>query len=130
MATRTRSSASATLPRPTFSEAQLVPLLEALQAAKAGDFSVRLPAQQDDGILSHICVAFNEVIALNENEAQEIVRVGRLVGREGRMTERAVLQGASGSWAESVQGINQLIEDLARPTTEVARVIPRLRKAT
>jgi len=123
MATRTRSSASATLPRPTFSEAQLVPLLEALQAAKAGDFSVRLPAQQDDGILSHICVAFNEVIALNENEAQEIVRVGRLVGREGRMTERAVLQGASGSWAESVQGINQLIEDLARPTTEVARVI-------
>jgi len=105
-----------------YSESQLIPLLEALQAAKEGDFSVRLP-DQETGVLSQIYRAFNDVIALNENEAQEIVRVGRQVGREGRMTERAALKGASGAWAESVQGINQLIEDLARPTTEVARVI-------
>jgi signal transduction histidine kinase/CheY-like chemotaxis protein/HAMP domain-containing protein len=126
MASQNRPSSaknpSSTASEQTFSESQLVPLLEALQAAKAGDFSVRLPDQKG-GVLSQIYRAFNDVIALNENEAQEIVRVGRLVGREGRMTERAVLKGASGSWTESVQGINQLIEDLARPTTEVARVI-------
>ena len=99
-----------------------MPLLRALQAAKAGDFSVRLPEERN-GVLGQINEAFNDVIALSENEAQEIVRVGRLVGREGRMTERAALRGASGAWSESVEGINQLIEDLARPTTEVARVI-------
>jgi HAMP domain-containing protein len=55
--------------------------------------------------------------------ADEIVRVGRIVGREGRMTERAHLKNATGLWATSNDSINQLIEDLARPTTEVARVI-------
>jgi HAMP domain-containing protein len=55
--------------------------------------------------------------------AQEIVRLGKIVGREGKMTERASLKGAEGSWAVSMDSINSLIEDLARPTTEVARVI-------
>ncbi|MBV9867244.1 MAG: methyl-accepting chemotaxis protein, partial [Abitibacteriaceae bacterium] len=106
----------------TYTAKQLQPLLEALQAAQAGDFSVRLPAPRN-GILSEISKAFNDVIGINEKMANEIVRVGRIVGREGRMTERANLKGASGSWAVSVDSINTLIEDLARPTTEVARVI-------
>ena len=105
-----------------YTEAQLRPLLQALEAIEAGDFSVRLPVVKD-GILSRICSTFNQVATLNETTAQEIVRVGRLVGREGRMTERAMLQKAQGSWSTSVDGINGLIEDLARPTTEVARVI-------
>ncbi|MEO7715282.1 MAG: HAMP domain-containing protein, partial [Capsulimonas sp.] len=101
---------------------ELLPLLEALHAAKAGDFSVRLP-RSENGLLGELSAAFNECVAINEKMAQEIVRVGRIVGREGRMTERAELTGAAGSWAESVDSINVLIEDLARPTTEVARVI-------
>jgi HAMP domain-containing protein/CheY-like chemotaxis protein/signal transduction histidine kinase len=106
----------------TYTEEQLRPLLDALEAAKSGDFSARLP-EFKNGVLSQIYKAFNQVIELNERHAEEIVRVGRLVGREGRMTERASVKGASGSWETSVQGINALIEDLARPTTEVARVI-------
>ncbi|MGV3615040.1 MAG: HAMP domain-containing protein [Fimbriimonas sp.] len=115
-------AAAALSTEPIYSEAQLQDLLSALEAVKVGDFSVRLPAGQT-GILSRIYHAFNDVVTLNEHEAAEIVRVGRLVGREGRMTERAALHNADGSWATSVEGINQLIEDLARPTTEVARVI-------
>src|SRR3954466_865315 len=117
---------SSTLPvqssEPIYSEFQLTPLLEALQAVKGGDFSVRLP-ESKNGVLSQIYKAFNEVVNLNQHEAEEIVRVGRLVGREGRMTERAHLKNAAGSWAQSIDSINVLIEDLARPTTEVARVI-------
>src|SRR5687768_518261 len=90
---------------------QLQPLLEALQAARTGDFSVRLPTPKD-GVLSQIHKALNDVIGLNENMAKEMVRVGRIVGREGRMTERAALKGASGSWAVSVDSVNNLIEDL------------------
>jgi HAMP domain-containing protein/signal transduction histidine kinase/CheY-like chemotaxis protein len=111
----------------TYTAEQLKPLLEALQAAKAGDFSVRLP-ESKSGVLSQIAKSFNEAISLNENMAREVVRVARTVGREGRMTERASLKGAQGSWEVTTQGINSLIEDLARPTTEVARVITAVAK--
>ena len=39
------------------------------------------------------------------------------------MTERARLQGASGSWSTAIGSVSGLIDDLVRPTTEVARVI-------
>ncbi len=110
----------------TYTTDQLLPLLEALQAAREGDFSVRLPISKrsDKGdVLNSIYQVFNDVIGLNQSMADEIVRVGRIVGREGRMTERAHLKNATGLWATSNDSINQLIEDLARPTTEVARVI-------
>ena len=106
----------------TYTSKQLQPLLDALIAAKSGDFSVRLPAGKN-GVLSQIAKAYNDLVSVNENMAKEILRVARTVGREGRMTERAMLKGAQGQWEESCQGINTLIEDLARPTTEVARVI-------
>src|SRR3989440_7618201 len=106
----------------TYTSKQLQPLLDALIAAKNGDFSVRLPAGKN-GVLSQIAKAYNDLVSVNENMAKEILRVARTVGREGRMTERAMLKGAQGQWEESCQGINTLIEDLARPTTEVARVI-------
>jgi HAMP domain-containing protein len=106
----------------TYTSEQLQPLLQALEAARSGDFSVRLPSVRN-GILSDIYRAYNEVIGLNEGMAKEIVRVGRIVGREGRMTERATLKNATGAWADSADSINSLIEDLARPTTEIARVI-------
>ena len=101
---------------------RLQPLLDGLRAARQGEFSVRLPALPA-GVLSEIHAAFNDMIALNEAMADEMVRIARIVGREGRMTERATLPGAVGSWANSKDSLNALIEDLARPTTEVARVI-------
>ncbi|RYG66024.1 HAMP domain-containing protein, partial [bacterium] len=118
--TRTRSASSN--PNGSYSAAQLQPLLEALQAARDGDFSRRLP-EPENGVLSDIHRTFNELAGVNQAMADEVGRVGRLVGREGRMTERANLKNARGSWATSNDAINQLIEDLARPTTEVARVI-------
>ena len=53
----------------------------------------------------------------------ELVRVAEIIGREGRMTERARLHGAGGAWSTAVDSVNGLIDDLVRPTTEVARVI-------
>src|SRR5205823_6112697 len=65
----------------------------------------------------------NELMERNDGMARELVRVGRIIGREGRMTERAALGDAGGAWATSVDSLNSLIDDLVRPTTEVARVI-------
>ena len=107
-----------------YSAEQLQPLLNALRAARNGDFSSRLDGRGTrNGILSEIYQTFNDVVELNETLSGEVVRIGRIVGREGRMTERASIRSAQGSWQESVDSINSLITDFARPTTEIARVI-------
>ncbi|MCG3116229.1 MAG: HAMP domain-containing protein [Candidatus Manganitrophus sp. SA1] len=103
-------------------ESMLGTLLEALRAVKAGDFSVRMPVVKD-GIMGEIARAFNDVVDLNEGMAEEFVRVGTIVGQEGKMTERASLGAVSGAWATSIDSVNTLIGDLVRPTTEVGRVI-------
>ncbi len=55
--------------------------------------------------------------------ANDLTRISRLVGREGRLTERLDDEGYDGSWAQGVRTVNALIDDLGRPTTEIARVI-------
>ncbi|MGH2791063.1 MAG: HAMP domain-containing protein [Actinomycetota bacterium] len=101
---------------------QLSEILGALQAMRDGDFSIRLNARRR-GLLGQISAAFNDVADRNNRMSKELARVSRVIGREGRMTERFKLAGAAGSWTESVDSINSLIDDLRRPTTEVARVI-------
>jgi HAMP domain-containing protein len=77
----------------------------------------------EPAVMRAIAAEFNAMVALNETLAGEMVRVERVVGREGRMTERVALREMNGGWAASVGSINALIGDLVQPTTEVARVI-------
>src|SRR5437868_2565844 len=98
-------------------------LVAALQAAQQGDFAVRLPFTSSTGLMPDVARAFNAVVARNEALTNEIVRLERVVGREGRMTERASLGDVTGSWRTSVNSVNALIGDLVQPTTEVARVL-------
>ncbi|MBV9603449.1 MAG: methyl-accepting chemotaxis protein, partial [Solirubrobacterales bacterium] len=100
----------------------LARLEHAMHAAAAGDFSVRLPARRKDDI-GRLEAAFNQMAARNAALEAELVRVAEIIGREGRMTERARLHGATGGWSTAVDSVNGLIDDLVRPTTEVARVI-------
>jgi len=97
-------------------------LLAALTAFKRGDFSAQLP---DDwtGIAGKVADTFNDVIRLNERLTQELARIGRVVGKEGRIRQRASLGEASGSWADAMRSVNNLIGDLVHPTSEMARVI-------
>src|SRR5256714_8336407 len=96
-------------------------LLRALTAARDGDFSVRLPARRGS-VMGEIAAVYNQMADTNARMAKELVRVSRVIGREGRMTERMTLV-APGAWGTSRDSVNSLIDDLARPTTEVARVI-------
>jgi HAMP domain-containing protein len=102
-------------------------LLRALLAFKRGDFSVRLP---DDwtGLAGKIADTFNEVIAINQRMTHELDRIGRVVGKEGRITQRASIGDVSKSWAQMVKSVNDLIEDLGHPTSEMARVIGAVAK--
>jgi HAMP domain-containing protein len=94
----------------------------ALWAAAAGDFSHRLPARRK-GVLGEMEAAYNELVERNAQLTAELARLGRVVGREGRMTERARVGKARGDWASALASVNGLVDDLVRPTTEVARVI-------
>ncbi|MGZ4258627.1 MAG: HAMP domain-containing protein, partial [Gaiellaceae bacterium] len=104
------------------SRAELEQLLAALNAARDGDFRLRLPVR-GKGMSAELTRAFNELANRREALTKEIGRVGRVIGREGRMTERASTAGADGHWVETVNSLNTLIDDLVRPTTEVARII-------
>ena len=97
-------------------------LLTALVAFKRGDFSARLP---DDwtGVAGKIADTFNEVIRTNQRLMQELERIVHVVGKEGRITQRASLNNVSDSWVDAIGCVNVLIEDLVRPTSEMARVI-------
>jgi HAMP domain-containing protein/signal transduction histidine kinase/CheY-like chemotaxis protein len=106
---------------PTIEES-LEEVVRALAAACEGDFSVRLPARRRD-VVGELQGRVNDLVGQNRRMAKELARVARVIGRDGRMTERAVLPGLYGEWAESIESVNALIDDLVRPTTEVARVI-------
>jgi HAMP domain-containing protein/signal transduction histidine kinase/DNA-binding response OmpR family regulator len=97
-------------------------LLKALNALKKGDFTARLPMEWT-GAAGKVADTFNDVIELNERMARELERLGRVVGREGKIAQRASLGDVSGSWAASIDSVNVLIDDLVHPTRETARVI-------
>src|SRR5947209_16838478 len=97
-------------------------LLNALIALKKGNFSVRLPVEWV-GVAGKVADTFNEVIELNERMARELERLSRVVGKEGKISQRATLGDVSGSWETSIGFVNDLISDLVHPTSETARVI-------
>ena len=97
-------------------------MLKALRALKRGDFSIRLPLDLT-GIEGEIAEAFNDVVELNDNLNRELKRMSAVVGKEGKITQRAKLTNATGSWESSIDSINSLVGDIVQPITEVARVI-------
>ncbi|MEA2975050.1 MAG: hypothetical protein QOF19_570, partial [Alphaproteobacteria bacterium] len=101
---------------------ELHDLLHALQAMRSGDFSVRLPGDHL-GIEGKIADTFNEIVATNERMAQQLERVGQVVGREGKTKQRVKLGVSSGAWAEMESSVNTLIDDLLWPTREVTRAV-------
>ena len=97
-------------------------LLSALTALRKGRTGVRLPAEWT-GVAGKVADAFNEVVELNERMAGELSRLSRVVGKEGRLGQRLSLGDVEGMWRESVESVNELIDDLVHPTSETARVI-------
>ncbi|WP_218035655.1 HAMP domain-containing protein, partial [Myxococcus fulvus] len=102
-------------------------LLRVLTAVRKGDFSVRMPVDKV-GNAGKVADSLNEIIELNERMAHEFERIGNVVGKEGRITQRAHVVSAVGSWADCVESVNTLVADLAQPTTEMGRVIGAVAK--
>src|SRR5579885_3168969 len=102
-------------------------LLRVLITFQKGDFSVRLPVDQT-GVTGKIADTLNTIFEMNERMRDEFARISNSVGKEGRISQRASLGAATGDWAACVDSVNELIGDLVRPSTEVARVIGAVAK--
>ncbi|MFD8255280.1 HAMP domain-containing protein [Streptomyces werraensis] len=97
-------------------------LLGALVAMRDGNFRKRLTVT-GDGVMAEIAAVFNEVADRNLHLTGELARVRRMVGREGKLTERLETGPSEGSWAAAIDHSNALVDDLVRPVSEVSRVL-------
>jgi HAMP domain-containing protein len=102
-------------------------LLQVLQAVREGDFSARLPSSWT-GLEGKIADTLNEIIASNEAMSLELERVSRVVGKEGKIRQRASFSARGGAWRGMEDSVNNMISDLAWPITEVTRSIGAVAK--
>ncbi|MGD1223810.1 HAMP domain-containing protein [Streptomyces krungchingensis] len=97
-------------------------LRAALVSMRDGNFRKRLTVS-GDGVMSEIAAVFNEVADRNLHLTGELSRVRRMVGREGKLTERLETGACEGSWGAAIDASNALVDDLVRPVSEVGRVL-------
>ncbi|MEU3463109.1 HAMP domain-containing protein [Streptomyces sp. NPDC006733] len=102
--------------------AALYRLLAALASMRDGNFRKRLTVS-GDGLMAEVSAVFNEVADRNQHLTGELARVRRVVGREGKLTERLETGACEGSWAAAIDASNALVDDLVRPVSEVGRVL-------
>src|SRR5713226_9122734 len=102
-------------------------MLATMVAFRDGNFSVRLPSDWE-GIDGQIATAFNQALSHEDQLSREVERLSRIVGREGRLTQRMSVPGATGGWAAKADCFNTLLDDLVRPTTEISRTIGAVAK--
>jgi HAMP domain-containing protein/CheY-like chemotaxis protein len=100
----------------------LAVILSSLQSMRNGDFTVRLPGTWV-GLAGKIADTFNDIVAANQQMAQELKRLGEVVGKQGKIRERTRFQESRGAWGEMEVSVNTLVEDLLRPTAEVTGAI-------
>ncbi|HEY9226644.1 MAG TPA: HAMP domain-containing protein [Gemmatimonadaceae bacterium] len=97
-------------------------LIAGLRAVADGDLSVTVSADGDEA-QAEVAELVNQLIDQQRRVVDELVRISRSVGREGKMRDRARVGGLTGDWAVGVDSVNSLISDLVQPTFEVSRVI-------
>src|SRR5881398_1550774 len=97
-------------------------LLRTLTAMKKGDFKVRMPVEFT-GSAGKIADTLNDILELNQKTADEVERIANVVGKEGKLAQRAQVPAAGGEWAVIAESVNSLVSDLVQPTNEISRVI-------
>src|SRR5581483_9579340 len=102
-------------------------LLRTLTAIKKGDFTARMPVEFT-GTAGKIADTLNEILDMEERMTQEVERVANVVGKEGKLNQRAQIPSAGGSWTVICDSVNSLIGDLVQPTNEISRVIGAVAK--
>jgi hypothetical protein len=80
-------------------------LVTALRSLRRGDFTVRLP-EDFPGLDNEIARLFNEVVSIEEEVTKEFERLSVVVGKEGKITQRGRVRGATGGWETKMRAVN------------------------
>src|SRR4051812_50025470 len=80
---------------------------------------MRLP-EDADGVDGEIASLFNEVVSLNEEMTQEFERLSKVVGKEGKITQRGRVKNARGGWDSAAPPVNGLIKGTVQPPAQGA----------
>ncbi len=102
-------------------------LLTVLGELGDGDFSARLPSDWT-GLEGRVADRVNEIANRMENFNKSLLRLRYQVGEEGKIGERLQLGDSAGNWADRIEAINALVDELSQPTVEVGRVIGAVAK--
>jgi CheY-like chemotaxis protein/HAMP domain-containing protein len=97
-------------------------LLRVLARVQQGDFTARMPLEWT-GVAGKVADHLNDVIIANQALETELLRISNVVGQRGELSRRAVLGASGQSWSASLESVNNLIDALVRPTSEMQRVI-------
>jgi signal transduction histidine kinase/HAMP domain-containing protein len=97
-------------------------LLSVIAQVKNGVFTARMPLEWT-GVAGKVADGLNDIIIANQGLETELARVSDVVGAQGRLSQRVQLGGSTQSWNGTVESVNNLIDALVRPTSEMQRVI-------
>ncbi|AYA38822.1 Two-component hybrid sensor and regulator [Hymenobacter oligotrophus] len=97
-------------------------IVKVVTGVSQGDLTQKLTLEAK-GELADLADTINRMVDDLNRLAQEVSRVARVAGVEGKLTERAMVTEVSGSWKDIVDTLNDLIESIASPVLEVSRVV-------
>jgi len=97
-------------------------LLNFLMKVEEGDVTARMPVEWT-GMAGKVADRLNRMMTIDRGLEAELARVSRVVGQQGRLSERMRLGESTDRWSACVESVNTLIDHLVRPTIEMQRVI-------
>ena len=108
-------------PQPRLDRAALEQLLAGLIAVRGGDFSTRL-APTGDPLVDEIAGVFNGMADQLDQFTDEVTRVAREVGTEGKLGGQAHVPGVSGTWEDLTDSVNAMAGNLTAQVRNIAQV--------
>lgn len=90
-------------------------------AISAGDLTQKITVEAQGEVL-FLKDTINKMVDDLNRLASEVSRVAQVAGKEGKLDERAKVEGVGGSWKDIVDTLNNLINSIATPVQEVIRL--------
>lgn len=90
-------------------------------AISAGDLTQKITVEAQGEVLQ-LKETINKMVDDLNRLASEVSRVAQVAGKEGKLDERAKVEGVGGSWKDIVDTLNNLINSIATPVQEVIRL--------
>src|SRR5439155_11187223 len=96
-------------------------IAEVTTAVAKGDLSRKITVEAK-GEVARLAQTINTMVDQLSSFADEVTRVAREVGVEGRLGAQAEVKGVSGTWRDLTNNVNQLADNLTNQVRNIADV--------